>query len=552
MEEFGSRGRESQNGSSWKVASPTYHHGSTSTNGGGLSSEHNGGTESLLEKTGKERPKTSPGHVTLDVTLTAENSGIQNGGEINLEVEDKCKNEDTYVVNPPLSRNSLQNQNAKDISIKIERELKETELYLETLYKKPGKHDFYCPNCKVCIDKVLIRSEEVKCPTCFEFLKPIGEWIFGERKSSKQENDPEIPHDDKRPYNSAITSLGVVTSVASADAAKKNYRGIPHIDKSPYNNAAPPSTSAITSLSAVPFAASADAATKNDPETPCDNKKANNNVAPPSPGSITSLSAGPSAASADAASKNDHKIPPNNKTANNTVQVQPEPPLPPPLTSPPPPATAIKREILKSIVFGGLTESITSLGVVTSAASVDATTMNIIALALANLVGGLFVIGHNIKELKNDPSRVSSNGTDEEVDRYQEVLGQKRNFILHASVAILSFLVFGLVPPVVYGFSFYESDNRDLKLAAVAAASLLCITLLAIVKAYIQKPTDWYNYITNILYYLAIGLGVSGISFLAGYLVRKLIEKLGWFESSVAATLSLPEMNLVKPAWGSY
>ena len=118
--------------------------------------------------------KTSLGHVTLDVTLTAENSGIQNGGKINLEVEDKCKNEDTYVVTPPLSQNSLQNQNAKDISIKIESELKETELYLETLYKKPGKHDFYCPNCKVCIDKVLIHSEEVKCPTCFEFLKPIG------------------------------------------------------------------------------------------------------------------------------------------------------------------------------------------------------------------------------------------------------------------------------------------------------------------------------------------------------------------------------------------
>ncbi|XP_030934266.1 uncharacterized protein LOC115959815 isoform X2 [Quercus lobata] len=542
MEEVGSRGSGSQNGFSWKVASPTYHHGSTSTNGGGLSSEHNGGTESLLEKTGVDfwDSKTSPGHVTL----TAENSGIQNGGEIKLEVEDKCKDEDAYVANPPLSQNSLQNQNAKDISIKIESELKETELYLETLYKKPGKHDFYCPNCKVCIDKVLIRSEEVKCPTCFEFLKPIGEWIF--------ENDPEIPRDDKRPYNSAITSLGVVISVASADAATKNDREIPHIDKSPYNNAAPPSTSAITSLSAVPFAASADAATKNDAEIPCDDKKANNNVAPPSPGSITSLSVGPSAVSADAASKNDHKISSDDKMANNKVQVQTAPPLTPPLTSPPPPASAVKHEILKSIVFGGLTESITSLGVVTSAASADATTMNIIALALANLVGGLFVIGHNLKELKNDPSRVASNGTEEEVDRYQEVLGQKRNFILHASVAIVSFLVFGLVPPVVYGFSFYESDNRDLKLAAVAAASLLCITLLAIVKAYVQKPTDWYNYITNILYYLAIGLGVSGISFLAGYLVRKLIEKLGWFKSSVAATLSLPEMNLVKPAWASY
>ncbi|KAM4077841.1 hypothetical protein ACJW30_12G171600 [Castanea mollissima] len=159
-----------------------------------------------------------------------------------------------------------------------------------------------------------------------------------------------------------------------------------------------------------------------------------------------------------------------------------------------------------------------------------------------------------LKELRKDESRVTlkSNGAEEQVERYQEVLGQKSNFIVHASVAILSFLVFGLVPPVVYGFSFYESDNRELKLAAVAAASLLCITLLAIVKTYIQKPTEWYNYITNILYYLAIGLGVSGISFLAGYMVEKLIEKLGWFESSVAATLSLPEMSLVKTALGSY
>ena len=101
---------------------------------------------------------------------------------------------------------------------------------------------------------------------------------------------------------------------------------------------------------------------------------------------------------------------------------------------------------------------------------------------------------------------------------------------------------------MVYGFSFYESDNRELKLAAIAAASLLCITLLAIVKTYIQKPTEWYNYITNILYCLVIGLGVFGISFLAGYLVKKLIEKLGWFESSVAATLSLPKMSLGKTA----
>ena len=151
--------------------------------------------------------------------------------------------------------------------------------------------------------------------------------------------------------------------------------------------------------------------------------------------------------------------------------------------------------------------------------------------------------------MKNDQSTVVLSETDEQVDRYQELLGQKRNFVLHASVAILSFLVFGLVPPVVYGFSFYQSDNRNLKLAVAAAAGLLCITVLAIVKAYTQKPSKWSIYITTILYYLSIGIGASGISYLAGYLVRKLIEKLGWFESSVATT---QPMNFEKLAWESY
>ena len=41
------------------------------------------------------------------------------------------------------------------------------------------------------------------------------------------ENDPEIPRDDKRPYNSAITSLGVVIFVASADAATSKFLEFP-------------------------------------------------------------------------------------------------------------------------------------------------------------------------------------------------------------------------------------------------------------------------------------------------------------------------------------
>ncbi|PON59381.1 Membrane protein of ER body-like protein [Trema orientale] len=205
-------------------------------------------------------------------------------------------------------------------------------------------------------------------------------------------------------------------------------------------------------------------------------------------------------------------------------------------------------EIVKSIVYGGLAESITSLGIVTSAASGDATTLNILALALANLLGGLFIIGHNLWELKDDRSKIHSIETEEHVDRYQEVLGKRENFVLHAFFAVLSFLVFGLVPPVVYGFSFRQSDNKDLKLAAVAAASLICITILSFAKAYTQKPS---KYIKTVTYYVVVGLGVSGASYLAGELINQLLEKLNWSESTPPTALPLVGMGAGNRSWQS-
>ncbi|XP_028108237.1 membrane protein of ER body 2-like [Camellia sinensis] len=56
-------------------------------------------------------------------------------------------------------------------------------------------------------------------------------------------------------------------------------------------------------------------------------------------------------------------------------------------------------EILKSVVYGGLMESMTSLSVVSSAAAADATTMNIVAMGLANLIGGFFIFGPNVSNL---------------------------------------------------------------------------------------------------------------------------------------------------------
>lgn len=206
-------------------------------------------------------------------------------------------------------------------------------------------------------------------------------------------------------------------------------------------------------------------------------------------------------------------------------------------------------EVIKSIVYGGLVESITSLGVLSSAAGSDTAIINIVALALANLIGGLFVICHHLWELKNDDhgviySRETENtpnqGT-QRLDKYREILGRRENFLLHATVAIISYIIFGLIPPVIYGFSFRESSDRFFKLIAGAVASLLCITVLAVAKAYVQSPPK--SYIKTVFYYIALGFTASSASYVAGDMINKLIQKLGWISSGV---------DLSVTNWSSY
>lgn len=138
--------------------------------------------------------------------------------------------------------------------------------------------------------------------------------------------------------------------------------------------------------------------------------------------------------------------------------------------------------------------------------------------------------------------------------RYQRLLGREQNFSRHAVVVILSFLIFGLLPPVIYGFSFCKSDDRDLKIAAVAGSSLVCIVLLAVAKGHVQKPPR--SYFRTVLYYVSLGVAASGISYVVGDLFEKLMEKLGLFVSSKEVMMPFLEMDLMntnmKPAWSSF
>ena len=118
------------------------------------------------------------------------------------------------------------------------------------------------------------------------------------------------------------------------------------------------------------------------------------------------------------------------------------------------------------------------------------------------------------------------------------------------TVAILSFLIFGLIPPVVYGFSFRKSDDKDLKLAAVAGASLVCIILLALGKGHVRKPQR--TYFRTVSYYVFLGISASGISYIVGELIKKLLEKLGLFESSSAVSVPFFETIPLEVGRASY
>ncbi|XP_062227803.1 membrane protein of ER body 2-like isoform X2 [Phragmites australis] len=205
-----------------------------------------------------------------------------------------------------------------------------------------------------------------------------------------------------------------------------------------------------------------------------------------------------------------------------------------PVTPVPVSAQRDKWDILKAIVYGGLVESITSLSVVSAAAASGAKTLDIFILGIANLIGGLPIIFHNIADLRN---LGDVNENNEQVGQYWLQLGRRSKYRLHMFIAILSYIMFGLLPPVIYGLSFRESDNRDNKMMVVAAASLACVALLAIGKAHVKRPR---TYITTLLYYLSIGLSGSGLSYVAGVLITRLLAHFGLIDQGGSAPTAAP------------
>ncbi|XP_022152078.1 membrane protein of ER body 1-like [Momordica charantia] len=177
-------------------------------------------------------------------------------------------------------------------------------------------------------------------------------------------------------------------------------------------------------------------------------------------------------------------------------------------------------KILQCVVVGGLFESITSLVIVTSAATSNIISNgNILALALANLISGFFLIRHDLSITRKEQKLKQGN----------EMLRAAVHYSFHFTVAIISFILFGAVPPFVYAFTI---GDKNLKLAIAAGVSLSCIALLAALKAHLQKLKHQavISYIKTVASFMVFGVAAFVLSYLAGSLFGKLIEKVDWFE----------------------
>ncbi|CAL5195491.1 unnamed protein product [Lathyrus oleraceus] len=432
------------------------------------------------------------------------------------------------------------------------------EFYLENVFEKPPSHGFYCPNCNVCIQKVYIQriyiqpmpqNETIRCSSCFSFLIPIGNWLFpglvsnGDGQlniqSSITEQTLNVSSQHGEEVHKSVTR-GTVKSVTKTvdEAGEETVQIIEDVvihgpQKSQVVTKKKQFWSNWGVIGGTSSQASKTVTTENR------DWKVISSV------SQTTLSKQPQTDFPGKKQTDFVEVKVDGASTGSGEEVVPSVTERTPLlihSNPIVETNSKKLEIVKSIVYGGLTESLASLSVVTSAASADAATLNIVALAIANLIGGLFALGHNLRELKAEqPKR--SNTEAAVVDQYKEVLGERKNFILHAFIAILSFIIFGLIPPVVYGFTFRENDEKDFKLAAVAGASAICITLLSILKAYIKRPNSYLTYFQTVFFYVSTGGVATVLSYLAGDMMKKIIEKLGWFEPASSLVFSLKNQH---------
>lgn len=114
-------------------------------------------------------------------------SGSQLSAVRDHQHEVENKDSDGFSVSASKKSTSLGEGTSRHGKTKLRNRLVE-ELYLEELHEKEESQEFYCPNCRTSITKVIILERIVetppgptpdnqpRCTSCFGFLIPIGKF----------------------------------------------------------------------------------------------------------------------------------------------------------------------------------------------------------------------------------------------------------------------------------------------------------------------------------------------------------------------------------------
>ncbi|XP_006413022.2 membrane protein of ER body 1 [Eutrema salsugineum] len=167
----------------------------------------------------------------------------------------------------------------------------------------------------------------------------------------------------------------------------------------------------------------------------------------------------------------------------------------------------------------------TSLSVVSSAAAAGDSIFNVLALGLANIFTGLFLICHNLHALITcRPYHQSANNHNDstivgEKDPYSILLGNVKNRVRHCAVVVVSFLCFGVIPLYLfYVLSIKGTDKGHYNAALVLSGTLVCVIALSLAKAYAFKME---KKLQTVLQYTAMAIGASALAFMATNQFRK-------------------------------
>lgn len=109
--------------------------------------------------------------------------------------------------------------------------------------------------------------------------------------------------------------------------------------------------------------------------------------------------------------------------------------------------------------------------------------------------------------------------------RFRESVGP--SFWVNGFLAIVSFLIFGALPPLMFGFTFRESNDHDYKMGATVIVSVIAVTLLGCGKV-ASKMTE-LSYKRTISTLILTGVAAAVAGFYTGEYISKLLDKYGIF-----------------------